>query len=86
LCQIGGNIVKSLFERTHKVYLLSKEMTPLSSHFEDDTWLYRLNLHGDGTQSVYLSEETVSMVRTSETGNVAEFPTLTDSLEENSRN
>jgi hypothetical protein len=34
-----GVVLKRLFELGYAVYLFSKNMTPLSSHFEDDAWL-----------------------------------------------
>jgi hypothetical protein len=31
-----GTVLKKLFKLNHKVHLFLKNMTPLSSHFEDD--------------------------------------------------
>jgi hypothetical protein len=37
-----GTVLKRLFELRHEVHLFLKNMTPLSSHFEDEACLYRL--------------------------------------------
>jgi hypothetical protein len=37
-----GTVLKRLFELRQEVHLFFKNMTPLSSHFEDEAWLCRL--------------------------------------------
>jgi hypothetical protein len=37
-----GTVLKRLFQLRHAVHLFLKNMTPLSSHFEDEAWLCRL--------------------------------------------
>jgi hypothetical protein len=37
-----GTPLKSVFELRYEVHLFLKNMTPLSSHFEDEAWLCRL--------------------------------------------
>jgi hypothetical protein len=37
-----GTVLKRLFELRHEVHLFLKNVTPLSSHFEDEAWLCRL--------------------------------------------
>jgi hypothetical protein len=65
-----GSVLKRLFELRSKVHLFFKNMTPLSSHLEDEAWLCRiayltdifsklndLNLHLQGNGNYIFSME-----------------------------